>query len=169
MSQLSQKMTDALNDQINVELASAYTYLSMSSYCQGANLMGAASWLRLQWEEELDHAMKIIDHVGERDGSVALKAIARPPKKFDSLLDVFEQVLEHEKKVTAAIHKLYNLAVAEKDYASQTFLQWYVNEQVEEENSASEIISMLRLAGDSGPGLFMVDRQLAERSPAPSA
>jgi ferritin len=164
MPQLSKKMTTALNDQINMEVASAYIYLSMSTYCTEANLKGAASWLRIQWGEELEHATKLIDYVGERGGSVALKAIAQPPVKFKSLLDVFEQVLAHEQKVTAAIHKIYDLAVTEKDYASQTFLQWYVNEQVEEENSPAEIIGMLRLVGDNGAALLMVDRQLGERT-----
>jgi len=164
MPQLSKKMSGALNDQINMELASAYIYLSMSTYCAEANLRGAASWLRIQWEEELEHATKLIDYIGERGGSVTLKAIAQPAGKFKSLLDVFEQVLAHEQKVTAAIHKLYDLAVAEKDPASQALLQWYVNEQVEEENSPAEIISMLRLVGDSGSGLLLVDRRLAERA-----
>jgi ferritin len=164
MPQLSQKMNDALNNQINVELASAYTYLSMSTYCDDADLKGAAGWLRLQWEEELAHGMKAIEYIGGRGGRVALKAIGQPPTQFESVLAVFEQVLAHEREVTAAIHELYDLAVEERDYASQTFLQWYVNEQVEEENSAAEIISMLRVAGDTGPGLFMVDRKLAERA-----
>lgn len=163
MPQLSKKMSGALNDQINMELASAYVYLSMSAYCAEENLRGAASWLRIQWEEELEHATKLIDYIGERGGSVALKAIAQPPIRFKSLLDVFEQVLAHEKKVTAAIHKLYDLAAVEKDYASQSFLQWYVNEQVEEENSPAEILSMLRLAGDSGAALLMMDHRLAQR------
>ena len=166
MPQLSKKMSGALNDQINMELASAYIYLSMSAYCDEGDLKGAASWLRIQWEEELAHATKLIDYIGERGGAVTLKAIAQPPSKFNSLLDVFEQVLAHEQKVTAAIHKIYDLTVAEKDPASQAFLQWYVNEQVEEENSAAEVISMLRLAGDAGPALLMVDHRLSERARA---
>jgi ferritin len=164
MPQLSKKMNGALNDQINAELASAYVYLSMSAYCTEANLRGAANWLRIQWEEEIEHATKLFDYVGERGGTVSLKAIAQPPARFKSLLDVFEQVLAHEQAVTASIHKLYDLAVAEKDYASQSFLQWYVNEQVEEENSPAEIISMLRLAGDSGAALLMMDHHLSERA-----
>ncbi len=164
MPRLSQKITDALNEQINVELSSAYTYLAMSAYCQEQNLPGAASWLRLQWEEELAHATKLIDYVAERGGSVMLKAIEQPSGRFNSLLDVFRQVLKHEQEVTAAIYKIYDLAVAEKDYAAQTLLQWYVNEQVEEENTPAEIIRMLEMAGESGPGLLMVDRRLAERS-----
>jgi ferritin len=164
MPKLSKKMSVALNDQVNMELASAYIYLSMSTYCAEVDLKGAAGWLRIQWEEELEHATKLIDYIGERGGSVTLKAIAQPAAKFKSLLDVFEQVLAHEQKVTAAIHKIYDLAVTEKDPASQAFLQWYVNEQVEEENSPAEIISMLRLAGDTGPALLMVDHRLAERA-----
>jgi ferritin len=164
MPQLSKKMSGALNEQINMELVSAYLYLSMSTYCAEANLRGGASWLRAQWQEELEHATKLIDYIGERGGSITLKAIASPASRFSSLLDVFEKVLAHEQKVTTAIHKLYNLAFTEKDPASQAFLQWYVNEQVEEENSPAEIISMLRLAGDTGAALLMVDRQLAERA-----
>ncbi len=164
MPRLSQKITDALNEQINVELSSAYTYLAMSAYCQEQNLPGAASWLRLQWEEELAHATKLIDYVAERGGTVTLKSIEQPNGRFNSLLDVFRQVLKHEQEVTAAIYKIYDLAVAEKDYAAQTLLQWYVNEQVEEENTPAEIIRMLEMAGESGPGLLMVDRRLAERT-----
>jgi ferritin len=164
MPRLSQKITEALNEQINVELSSAYTYLAMSAYCQEQNLPGAASWLRLQWEEELAHATKLIDYVAERGGTVSLKAIEQPSGRFNSLLDVFRQVLKHEQEVTAAIYKIYDLAVSEKDYAAQTLLQWYVNEQVEEENTPAEIIRMLEMAGESGPGLLMVDRRLGERT-----
>lgn len=164
MPRLSQKITDAFNEQINMELASAYVYLSMSAYCDEQNLPGAATWLRIQWQEELAHATKLIDYLAERGSHVALKAIAEPPAKFKSLLDVFEQVLQHEQDVTASIYRIMDLATTEKDYAAQALLQWYVNEQVEEENQPSEIISMLKLAGDSGSGLMIVDRRLAERA-----
>lgn len=164
MPQLSQKITDAFNGQTNMELASAYKYLAMSAYCDEANFPGAASWLRLQWQEELGHATKLIDYMTERGSTVVLKAIAAPPAKFKSLLDVFEQVLKHEQEVTAAIYRTMDLATTEKDYAAQALLHWYVNEQVEEENTPSEIISMLRLAGESGSGLLMVDRRLGERA-----
>jgi ferritin len=164
MPRLSQKITDAFNDQINMELASAYTYLAMSAYCDEQNLQGAASWLRIQWEEELAHATKLMEYMAERGSRVRLKAIAEPPAEFKSLLDVFEQVLQHEQEVTAAIYRIMDLAASEKDYAAQTLLQWYVNEQVEEENQPAAIISMLRLAGDSGSGLLIVDRRLAERA-----
>jgi ferritin len=158
-------MNDVLNDQINVELASAYTYLSMSIYCDAVDLKGASGWLRLQWEEEVAHGLKLIDHIGERGGTVVLKALTEPPSEFSSLPDVFDQVLAHERQVTAAIHKAFAQAVDEGDYASQAFLQWYVNEQVEEESAVGEIISMLKLAGDQGPGLLLVDNKLAERVP----
>ncbi len=166
MPQLSQRIRDAFNGQINVELSSAYRYLAMSAYCDEANLQGAASWLRLQWREELAHATKLIDYMAERGGGVQLKAIAEPSTGFQSLLDVFEKVLHDEQEVTAAIYRIYDAALQEKDYAAQALLQWYVQEQVEEENSAAEIVSMLRLAGDSSAGLLLVDRRLAERTAA---
>lgn len=164
MPALSDAMRNALNEQINAELASAYLYLSMSAFCDRQNLTGAAHWLRLQWQEELGHATKLIDYVTERGGEVALGAIEAPPARFGSLAAIFEQVLAHEQQVTAAIYRLYDLAVSEKDYAAQALLQWYVDEQVEEEKSAAEILAMLRLAGDSGAALLMVDRQLAQRA-----
>ncbi len=130
------------------------------------NLQGAASWLRLQWQEELAHATKLIDYMAERGGGVQLQAIGGPAAAFGSLLDVFEKVLHDEQEVTAAIYRIYDLALQEKDYAAQGLMQWYVQEQVEEENSAQEVVSMLRLAGDSSAGLLMVDRRLAERTAA---
>ncbi|MDO8615808.1 MAG: ferritin [Dehalococcoidia bacterium] len=166
MPQLSPKIRDALNQQINVELSSAYRYLAMSAYCSEANLQGAATWLRLQWQEELAHATKLIDYMGDRGGGVSLKAVPQPPGAFQSLPDVFEKVLHDEQEVTAAIYRIYDLAMQEKDYAAQGLMQWYVQEQVEEENSAAEIVSMLRMAGDSAAGLLIVDRRLAERTAA---
>jgi ferritin len=166
LPQLSEKMADALNSQINLELSSAYEYLAMSTYCSETNLPGATRWLRMQWEEELSHATKLIDYMAERGSHVALRAISQPSEQFSSLLDVFERVLEHEQEVTQSIHRTYDLALQEKDYATQTLLQWYVTEQIEEENQPAEIISWLRVAGDTGAGLLMVDRRLAERQPS---
>lgn len=164
MPALSDAMRAALNRQINAELASAYLYLSMSAFCDQQNLSGAAHWLRLQWQEELGHATKLIDYVTERGGEVTLEGIEAPPARFGSLTAIFEQVLAHEQQVTATIYRLYDLAVSEKDYAAQALLQWYVDEQVEEERSAAEVLAMLRLAGDSGAALLMIDRQLAQRA-----
>lgn len=164
MPKITTPIADLLNDQINRELESAYVYLGMSAWADEQNLIGAASWLRLQWEEELAHATKLIDYVGERGGKVSLKAIKAPPARYKDLLDIFRQVLKHEEAVSAAINSLYAKASAAKDYATQTLLDWYVNEQVEEENAPAEIISMLEVAGSSGSGLLMVDRRLSERS-----
>jgi len=168
MPRISPTVQAALNQQINRELASAYVYLAMSSWADEQNLNGAAKWLRIQWEEELVHATKLVDYIAERGGRIKLTAIEEPPDKYADLLDVFRNVLRHEEEVTSAINELYDLAAKEKDYATQTLLDWYVNEQVEEENAPMEIISMLELASDSPSGLLIVDRQLAERSSTPA-
>ena len=140
---ISKKMADAINEQINAELYSAYLYLSMSAYFEGLNLQGFAKWLRLQFEEEQAHALKFFDYVHERGGEVELKAIEKPKAKWESPLDAFKQVLEHEQHVTALINKLYEVALEEKDYATQVFLQWYLTEQVEEEDNASSVVASL--------------------------
>ena len=160
---LSKKLQDAMNEQIKNELYSAYLYLSMSAYCEAANLPGLAHWMRMQAQEEEAHAMKFYDFIYERGGRVVLQAIDQPPVEFPSPLAVFEQTLEHEQKVTAMIHDLYTLAVEEKDYASQAFLQWFVTEQVEEEDSASQILETLKMIGDKGHALLMLDRELGGR------
>jgi len=160
---LSKTLQDAMNEQIKNELYSAYIYLSMSAYCEAENLPGFAHWMRLQAQEEVGHAMKFYDFIHDRGGRVALKAIDQPPIEFQSPLDVFEKTLEHEQKVTGMIHNLYALAVQEKDYPSQVFLQWFVDEQVEEEKNASQIVETLKMIGDQGPALIMLDRELAER------
>jgi ferritin len=163
MGDLSTTMADALNNQIQREIESAYIYLSMSLHCESVNLKGSAHWLKLQWEEELGHASKMMGFINDRGGRVALQAISKPPAEFGSLTSIFESVLKHEQSVTASIHKLCELAAQQNDYATQTFLQWFVTEQVEEEAQASEILENLKLAGDQGPSLFMVDRHLGSR------
>jgi ferritin len=160
---LSKKLQDAMNEQIKNELYSAYLYLSMSAYCEAANLPGFAHWMRMQAQEEEAHAMKFYDFIYERGGRVVLQAIDQPPFEFPSPLAVFEQTLEHEQKVTGMINDLYALAVEEKDYASQIFLQWFVTEQVEEEASATQILETLKMIGDKGHALIMLDRQLGSR------
>ncbi len=154
---------DAINEQINFELSSAYLYLSMSAHFEAHNLPGFANWMRLQYKEETEHAMRFYKYIFDRAGVVTLKAIPQPQTKFKTPLDIFKQVLEHEQKVTAAIHKIYELAVKEKDYPTQEMLQWFIKEQVEEEKNASDIISLLEMIGNQPHGLIMVDRQLAER------
>jgi ferritin len=159
----SQKIQDAMNDQIQRELESAYIYLSMAAYFESSNLAGFAHWMKAQAQEEQTHAMKFFDFIYDRGGRVMLQAIPQPPAEFASPLAVFEKALAHEQKITGHINDLYALAVQEKDYASQTFLQWFVDEQVEEEKSAGEIVETLKMVGDKGQALFMLDRQLAQR------
>ena len=160
---LSKTLQDAMNEQIKNELYSAYLYLSMSAYCETANLPGFAHWMRLQAQEEETHAMKFFDFIHERGGRVVLQAIDQPPAEFQSPLKVFKQTLEHEQKVTGLINDLYALAVQEKDYASQVFLQWFVTEQVEEEDSATQILETLKMIGDKSHALLMLDRELGGR------
>ncbi|UCC61786.1 MAG: ferritin [Anaerolineae bacterium] len=159
----SQKIQDAMNDQIQRELESAYIYLSMAAYFESSNLPGFAHWMNAQAQEEQTHAMKFFDFIYDRGGRVMLQAIPQPPAEFTSPLDAFEKALAHEQKITGHIDDLYALAVQEKDYASQTFLQWFVDEQVEEEKSAGDIVETLKMVGDKGQALFMFDRQLAQR------
>jgi ferritin len=160
---LSKNMQDLMNQQIKDELYSAYLYLSMAAHCQDANLPGCAHWMRKQAAEEQSHAMKFFDHVFERGGKVELEAIEKPPVSWTSALNVFEEVLAHEVKVTALIHGLYEAAVKEKDYASQVMLQWFVNEQVEEEANATEIVVQMKAVGSHVHALFMLDHRLGQR------
>ena len=160
---ISKTLQDALNEQINFELFSAYLYLSMSAHFETKNLSGFAKWMRVQYEEETKHAMRIYKYIFDRNGTVTLKAIAQPTTKFKSPLLIFKLALEHEQKVTSLINKLYELAVKEKDYAAQSFLQWFINEQVEEEKNVTDIINMLEMIGDSPISLIMADRQLSAR------
>jgi len=161
--ELSKKMQDAVNKQINEELASAYIYLSMAAYCESINLPGFAAWMRAQTNEEMAHAMKFYGFVHSRGGRVVLEAIEKPPIEFDGPTDVFEKTLAHEQYITGCIHNLYGIAVEEKDYASLSTLQWFVDEQVEEEETASGILDLLKMSGDKGHALLMLDRQLAGR------
>ena len=160
---LSRKVQDAINEQIKHEFYSSYFYLSMSAHLESVHLSGFARWMRLQSQDEMSHAMKLFDFVQEREGRVVLQAIDQPPAKFKSPLDVFQQALEHERKVTNMIHKLYDLAGKENDYATQVMLQWFVQEQVEEEKAAGDIVEQLKMIGDEVTALLMLDRQLGAR------
>ncbi|MFH0990315.1 MAG: ferritin [bacterium] len=160
---LSKNMLDALNLQINHELYSSYLYLSMSAHFEAENLSGFAQWMSAQAKEENEHAMKFYRYVFERGSKVVLEAIDKPPTDFKTPLEVMKMVLEHEKKVTASINALYELALKENDYPSQIKLQWFITEQVEEEKNAADIIEMLKMIGDAPAGLVMVDRQLGAR------
>src|SRR5919202_5071250 len=160
---LGKAVEDAMNEQIKNEFFSAYQYLSMAAYCESENLPGFAQWMRAQSQEETEHAMKFYDFILDRNGRVVLQGIEKPVVEFGSPLDVFERALEHEKKVTAMINDLYALAVRENDYASQTFLQWFVTEQVEEEKNAGDVVQTLKMIGDSSEALFLLDRELGQR------
>jgi len=162
---MNQRTLDAVNKQIQAEFQSAYIYLSMSARFEDMKMSGAANWMRIQWQEETEHAMKLFDHLIRRGQTPVLEAITAPDVTFDSALSAFELVLEHERHVTHLIHSLYEVAVEEKDYALQTLLHWFIDEQVEEEENAEAIIDSLRLAGESGQGIFLVDRELGQRTP----
>jgi ferritin len=160
---ISTKMQDAINAQIKAELESAYLYLSMSAYFQNANLSGFAHWMRLQSKEELEHAMKFYDYLLERGADVTLLPINQPEIKFTSAEEVFDKTYKHEQLVTSLINKLYELAVADKDYPSQILLQWYINEQVEEEANASQILATLKMIENKPHSLLALDHQMAKR------
>jgi ferritin len=159
----SKRVSELMNKQIKYELDSAYLYLSMAAYFEGENLSGLAHWMRLQAKEEQAHAMKFYGFIFERGGSVTLLGIDQPPAKFESARAVFMQTLEHEKKVTGLIEAIYAAAVEDKDYASQTFLNWFIDEQVEEEKNATNILETMRIGGDSGAALLILDHHLGSR------
>lgn len=160
---LTKKMQDALNAQINAELSSAYIYMAMAAYFESKDVPGFANWMEVQTKEELSHAQLFYTYIYERDGRVELSAIEGPPKDWKSLVDAFQGAYKHEQYITKRIHDLVALARKEKDAATENFLQWFVKEQVEEEANAKAIIQQLKLVGDYGPGILMLDRELATR------
>jgi ferritin len=163
LGMISKKIEDAFNDQINAELYSAYIYLSMSAYLNSVDLNGMAHWMKLQAQEEVEHAMKFASYIVERGGRVNYKAIDCPQEEWPSALEVFKGAYEHERYVTRRINDLMDLSVTEKDYASQVFLQWFVSEQVEEEANADEIVKKLEMIGEGRHGIYMLDRELGKR------
>ena len=161
---LSEKMENALNGQLNAEMYSGYMYLSMNAYFKSINLDGFANWMYYKAQEELAHAMKFYEFIISRGGRVKLAQIDAPPNSWDSPLAVFEATLEHEQKVTGLINDLVEKALEEHDHASNIFLQWFVSEQVEEEENVGGVLEQLKLMGEAKGGLFMMDRELAKRS-----
>jgi ferritin len=166
---MNKRIVDAVNAQIHAEFSSAYVYLAMSARMEELSLPGFANWLRIQWQEEIVHALKLYDFLIARDGVVSLKGLGTPSAAFETPLEAFESVLKHEQKVTALIHELYAVAIDEKDYPLQSLLQWFIDEQVEEEENARAAIDSLRLVGDSGSGLFMLDREMGTRALEPES
>lgn len=169
---LNKKIVEALNNQINAELYSAYLYLSMAAYFESMNLKGFGNWMRVQNQEETFHAMKFYDYVLNRQGTVALQAIDAPQLAWKSPLAAFQAVYDHETKVTSLINKLAGLAQKENDHATSVLLHWFITEQVEEESNADGIVQKLKLIGDNASALFLLDQELAARvftPPAPGA
>ena len=164
MYMLSENIGKALNDQLNREFFSSYYYLSMAAYFLAQNLKGFSHWMRIQAQEETIHALKIYDFIDDRDGEIDLNAIDTPPKIWDTPLDVFQDALKHEQKISNHIYELTDLSLQEKDHATNTFLQWFIAEQVEEEATAKEMIDPLKLIGNDGNGLFLLDRDLVQRT-----
>ena len=160
---IGKPMQDALNEQINKELFSSYLYLSMAAYFEEKNLSGFGTWMRVQADEEREHAMKFYDFILETGGKVMLKAIEAPKTEWNSNLEVAEEVAAHEAKVTASIYALYELALKEKDYPAQVMLQWFISEQVEEEKNAAEIVANLKMIEERGTAVLMLDKQLGKR------
>jgi len=163
---LNPKIEEAFNRQINAELHSSYLYLSMAAYFESENLAGMAAWMRIQAQEELNHALKFFDFINERDGRVTLTPVEGPKIEWESPFDAFQDAYNHECKITGLINQLVDLSIHESDHAANAFLQWFVTEQVEEEASAKTIVDKLKLAGDNTVALLMMDGELGQRPPA---
>lgn len=161
---ISDEMQKSLFKQLNDEFSSAYLYLAMSAYCNHIDFNGAANWLKQQYEEEQMHATRIYNYLIEQGANVALQAIPQPPNEFGTILEVFQASLRHEQKMTERLNNISDQALKEKDHATYNLLQWFVNEQVEEEATVSEIISKLKLVKEDGYGLLMIDNELGSRT-----
>ena len=160
---LSKTIEEALNEQINREMYSAYLYMSMSTHAAHEGFKGFANWFMVQYHEEMLHAMKLYEHVNLRGGRVTLKSIPQPPATFASPLDMFQKTIEHEEYITNSINERMDLAIVERDHSTQIFLHWYVTEQVEEENNDREILAQLKIIGTDVQGLMLLDKNLAAR------
>ncbi len=163
---LNEKVQDALNAQVAAENYSANLYLAMSAYLESIDLPGAAKWMKVQSKEELAHGEKIFDYVIARDGRAEVRACAAPPVEWSSLTAVFEGAYAHEQKVTKLLWELLALSRAEGDYATDSFLRWFIDEQVEEEANVKAVVQRLKMVGDAGQGLFMADHELGARTPS---
>jgi ferritin len=160
---MKQSTADIVNAQIKAEFQAAYFYLAYAARFELKGLPGFAAWMRKQWQEELEHGLKFYDFLLRRGAAVELHALEKPTTDTDSAVKVFERVLDHERKVTERIHKMYELAHAEQDYPLKTLLHWFIDEQVEEEDAASKILDRLKMIGDSGAELFLLDKELGGR------
>ena len=165
---LDKKILGLLNLQLNREYYSSYLYLSMAAYCDSLSFVGFANWFRVQSQEELDHAGKFFDHITVRQARVKLTEIEEPPFNFKSVLDVFEEALSHEQKITKWINEIYSAAEKEHDHATKQFLAWFIDEQVEEEASAQLMVDKLRMIGESKGSLLYLDKEAKKRQRATS-
>jgi ferritin len=161
---LKPKVQNSLNKQMNAEFYSSYEYLAMSAFLKEKTLDGFSHWFMIQSQEEYGHAMKIYNYIHNANSKVKLLKIEEPKTNWKTVLDIANETFNHEKKVSQAIYDLVELSLAEKDYATNNFLQWFVSEQVEEENIALNILEKLKLIGDSKDGLFLLDRELMQRA-----
>ncbi len=166
---IKQRVADAINKQINAEMYSAYLYLSMAAYFESENLSGFSNWMRIQFEEEQFHGLKLFNYLHERGGSVELEAIDKPKTEWNSITEVFEETLTHERHVTSLINNLMDIALEESDHATASFLRWYIDEQVEEEAAAESILTQLKFIGGQGNAILMLDREFATRVFTPPA
>jgi ferritin len=166
---MNQRITAAFNDHLNAEFFSSYLYLAMVNYFTAKNLEGMAIWMRIQVDEERMHAMKFLDYINNRGGRVVLQQVAQPKIEWANPLDAFQDAYDHECLISRKIHELVDLAVKESDHAANAFLQWFVNEQVEEEANVLRIVEKLKLIGDNATGLLLMDQQLGQRTPSTPA
>jgi ferritin len=160
---INRKVEQVLNKQVNLEFWSGYLYLSMSAWCDNIGLKGFANWMHIQHQEEMAHALKIFNFILTRAGKVELEPIAAVPVSWDGFLPMFEDVYDHECKITASINSCYEVAVAEKDHSTASMLQWFIDEQTEEEDNALNVIEQIKLVGNEGEGMYHIDKQLATR------
>lgn len=161
---ISKKMEEALNGQLNKEMYSAYLYMAMSAYADSQGLKGIANWFMVQYHEEMVHAMKFYEYLQEQGNKVVLGAIEKPTGSFTTALSLYEAALKHERFITGSINDLVDIAIEEHDHASKAFLDWYVTEQVEEEQNAAEIIQTLKMIGDNSAALYLYDKELSART-----
>ncbi|PID30653.1 MAG: ferritin [Candidatus Cloacimonadota bacterium] len=161
---ITEKVEKALNKQMNKEMFSANLYLSMSAYCADQNFDGFAKWMFVQYQEEISHAMKLFSYINDRGGRVILESIDKPKSEWESILNVFEETLDHEREISASVNELTDIAINEKDHATVNFLQWFISEQVEEEATVSEIVSQIEMVKDHPHSLFVINKELGNRT-----
>jgi ferritin len=160
---INSKVEKAINEQINKEYFSAYLYLSMAAYCEKESLSGIANWMKIQFEEEQFHAMKFFNYINERGGTVTLTSLEDPKTEWKNVIEVFEDTLEHERFITKSINDIMEIAIEERDHATVSFLNWYIDEQVEEEANAETILNRLKLINGEGNGILMLDKEMSTR------